>query len=289
MIIASLLAGLTIARRHLRLAIALFALNLLTALALTVPFYRELMGEIGYSLTGTELLEGFRFSWLAEFEFNHPSFFPAMDSLILPVAIIYFFVQSVLAGGIIEALRAGEGDHPFRRFSQGVSQHFFPFLRLALISFALYLLTYRLVGIRAGKWLENLAVDSPSQPLAFAVGVGGSLLTLAALLFLDMVFDYARIKKIIDGFPSALLATLGALRFCLENLRGTACLYLLLLLLAGGWIGLYLLLYSIIPQNQLSGIVYLFLVQEIFMLGRVFLGVAAYSCQMEYYLRSRYP
>jgi len=275
------------ARRNPGLCIGLLAINLLTGMLLTIPFYRELIFQLGNSLFGRTLLEGFSLTWLAEFRLNNELFERTMGSIILPVAIIYIFLWSVLSGGILELFITGSDGSRFRRFLTGVSRYFFPFLRLTVISSILYLLIYWLLEIEAWSRIEIILEESPYSRLATIFSVCITLFTIAALLFIDMIFDYARIRRVIDGFPSVTLAILGSLKFCFGNLKETLMLYASLLLLSGILILIYLIIYNLIPQNSLSWIITLFLIQESFMLVRIFIRVATYSCQMHYYINNK--
>ncbi len=285
MVKSSLKDGIILARRNPGVVLILFSLNLLVSILLTLPLYWKLMSELGSSLMGEVLMDGFSYSWLAEFEFNNPSFMETMGTAILPVGLLYIFLWSILSGGILEVFKPDGEGNGMLRFSRGVFKHLLPFLRLTILSSAIYLLTYWLLMIKAGDWLEEMIKDSPYPQLEFSVGIGITLLTITAVFFIDMIFDYARIKRVVDGFPSAILATAGSFRFCVGNLPGTTAIYSFLLLLSGVLVIVYLIIYSIIPQDELVWIIALFLLQEAFMLGRVFIRVSTYSCQMEYYTR----
>ncbi len=267
------------------MSLGLLAINLLIALLLTAPFYRELMLQIGSSLTGRTLLDGFSYTWLAEFRLNNDLFERTMDSMIFPAAVGYIFLWSVLSGGIIETFRPGDEGGGSGRFFVGISRYAFPFLRLTVISSIVYLLVYWLLEIEAWGRIEILLEESPYPRLETILGVGSSLVMICLLLFLDMVFDYARIKRVLDGRPSVIGAIAGSVRFCLGNLRQTLALYFSITLLSGVLIAIYVIAYNFIPQNRLSWIIAIFLVQETFMLVRIFLRVSTYSCQMEYYRR----
>lgn len=287
MVISSLKSGVGRARENPGIHFILLLINLLFGFVLTVPLYRRMMDDLGRSRMGETLLRGFDYDWFAEFKFENPAFLESIDSLILPVAIVYIFLWSILSGGILEVFKPDGEARWSRRFSHGVARHFFPFLGLTLIASTLYVLTYWLLMIKGWdkvmKWIE----DSPSPQLESMAGVGMTLFTIVVVLFLDMVFDYTRIKHVTEGNRSIVLSLIGAIGFCSKRIRQSTSLYAALLILSGIWIVAYLAVYPLIPQNHLTGIVLLFILQEIFMLGRIFLRTASYSTQMAYYLRAR--
>lgn len=286
MILSSFIDGIGRARENPRLNVFLFLVNLLSGIVLTFPLYRRLMGDIGHSLLGENLLHGFDYAWFAEFRYENSVFLDSIDSLILPVAIGYLFLWSILSGGILEVFKPGSETPWSRRFSLGVARHILPFFRLTLISSVLYLLVYWLLLIKGWVRVMDWIEDSPSPQLEALAGIGITLLATAAVLFLDMIFDYTRIRRVIEGNRSIVLSIFEAVGFCLKHFRRTVGLYALLLVVSGAWIVIYLALYPLIPQHHLTGIVLLFLIQETFMLGRIFLRTASYSSQMAFYLRA---
>lgn len=287
MVLSSFKSGIDRARESPGIHFFLLMINLLFGFVLTVSFYRRLMDDIGRSRMGENLLRGFDYAWFAEFKFENPAFLESIDSLILPVAIGYVFLWSILSGGILEVFKPDGEGHWSIRFSHGVAKHFFFFLRLTFVTSIFYLLTYWILMIKGWDRIMDWIEDSPSPQLEFIAGVGITLLTIVVVLFLDMVFDYTRIKRVTEENRSIVSSFVGALGFCSKRLRQAASLYAALLVLSGIWIAVYLAVYPMIPQNHLAGIVLLFILQEIFMLGRIFLRTASYSTQMDYYLRAR--
>jgi len=287
MVIHALRNGLSFARRNPGLVVFLLAVNLLFAALLTVPVYRQLMASLGHSREGTLLLEGFRTDWLAEFRFAHGDFFPWMNALLLPAGILFFLLQSVLSGGILELCIHGHGRSDRRRtFFRGVSDHALPFLRIGVAAAAILLLAHWLIMTKLHGAIDGWIEESPRVSLEFALDTGLPLLTMLVVLLLDMIFDYARVQKVRCALPSGLLATVGAVRFCGAHPRGTLSLCALMLLLTGLLHGVYLLVYPLIRPDDLTKILLLFVVQEVWMAARIFLRIATFAGQAEYHRMS---
>jgi hypothetical protein len=109
------------------------------------------------------------------------------------------------------------------------------------------------------------------------------LLLLSALA---MVFDYARIRMVVDVRTSALLATLAGARFSLKNFPRAYGLYLLLSLIGILLVAVYALLEAQVAQHSYWLLVLVFLLQQFYMVGRMWLKAGFYSCQTHLY-RSR--
>lgn len=287
MVFHALRSGFSLARRYPGLVLLLLGTNLLFAALLTAPLYRQLMDSIGYSREGALLLEGFQSVWLAEFRFAHPDFFPAMNALLLPAGILYFLLQCVLSGGIIElCIRRDARRGWARTFFRGTADHALPFLRIGIAAAAVLLLAHWLMMTKLHGTIEGWIEQSPRVSLEFALDTALPFSTILVIIVIDMIFDYARIQKVRCALPSAALATVGAVRFCGTRPGGTAALCASMLLLTGLLHGLYLFVYALIPQNDLTGILLLFVVQEAWMAARIFLRIAAWAGQAEYHRMS---
>jgi hypothetical protein len=115
---------------------------------------------------------------------------------------LLFIIWIFLSGGIIDRL-ARDGRTGSRRFFAACGACFAPLVRLALLS----LLAYAAVLAWIEPWMRSVAYDlAPTARLALF----GSLATL--LFFIALVFDYARVRLVIEDRRSAAGAILASLR-----------------------------------------------------------------------------
>jgi hypothetical protein len=146
-----------------------------------------------------------------------------------------------LAGGIIDRYARGRPTRTHGFFAvSGV--FFFRFLRLALIAVPAYALLFRTVH----PWLfgavyEDLTRDMTVEGTALFIRFAFYVLFGVALAALQIVFDYAKVRAVVEDRRSMLAAVVAALRFLSRNGRAAAALYLLNLAFFAAVLGAYAL------------------------------------------------
>jgi hypothetical protein len=147
--------------------------------------------------------------------------------VIVAAAIAYIVLWLFAAGGIIDryARDRATGAHGFFSAS-GV--FFFRFFRLAIVMFAVYGLLFGYLH----PWLfesayTRLIRDVNVERTAFFIRAGLYLVFGFILAACNLVFDYAKVRAVVEDRRSALGALGSALRFIRRNAAATTALYLL--------------------------------------------------------------
>jgi hypothetical protein len=180
----------------------------------------------------------------------------------------YLVLWLFLAGGIIDRYAR---DRPIRSygFFAACGCYFSRLLRLAPIMGLAYYVLFRYVH----TWLfhdlyEHVTRDVSVERTAFwwrlALYAVFGLLLVAA----NAIFDYAKVRAVVEDRRSMLGALLGAVRFVRRNAGAVAALYLLNGLLFVGVLGLYA---SVAPGAGPAGpVMWLgFAVSQMYLLGRL--------------------
>jgi hypothetical protein len=107
------------------------------------------------------------------------------------------------------------------------------------------------------------------------------VLLILSLLF--MIFDYARIRMVVDDRSSAFASTAAGAQFAMPRLVNTYGLYLLLTAIGVVLIALYAIFDKLIPQGSYWPLVFLFIVQQLYMLARFWLKAIFYASQVTMY------
>ena len=225
-----------------------FTATLLATLPLAMTLRSSLQTHLGSSLMADGAADGVNYDWWQEFTSQAtgvgttftPSiigFATTLDSvsglldrraLITPIAWavgLYVSAWTFLSGGILDRYargrRTGAGG-----FFAASGTFFFRFLRLAAVAGVVYWFLFAYVHQWLfEKWYVRATRDLSIEPTVFLWRIGmyaifGGLLALAAT-----VFDYARVRAVVEDRRSMVWALAAALRFIIRNPTRVATLF----------------------------------------------------------------
>ena len=98
-----------------------------------------------------------------------------------------------------------------------------------------------------------------------------------------MVFDYARIKVVLEESRNILKSTLEALAFVFKYPFSTLGLFYLIFLIQVAVTVIYILLKEIIPQSNFPWVLAAFIIQQLFIFAVIWIRCLLYSSQMQLY------
>lgn len=219
------------------LLLGVYVVTVAIALPLALNMHRLLSTHLGASLAAESAAEGVNYDWWQEFSSSQttgigttftPSiigFAATLDSLSRlldrqrePVLIagaigLYLAAWTFLIGGIIDRYAR---QRPVRAagFFAASGVHFFRLLRLTLLAEIIYswLFTYVHPWLFA-EWLRNPTRTMAVERDVFAWRVALYVVFGILLILVNVVFDYAKIRLVVEDRRSALGALLAALRF----------------------------------------------------------------------------
>ncbi len=232
------------------LLVGVWVLTLLLAVPLALTLRAMIAASLGDSLAAETAASGVNMGWWDEFQHDATGigttftptiigFAAVLDNIsrlldarprLLPVigiAAAYLLVWTFLAGGIIDRLARQRPVRAYGFFgASGV--FFFRLLRLGIASGVIYAVLFWWVhGWLFDDWLDAATRDVSVERVAFAWRVLMYAIFGALLLTTNIVFDYARIRTIVEDRRSAIGAILAAARFLRRNAGAAAGLYLI--------------------------------------------------------------
>ena len=194
------------------------------------------------------------------------------DALPLPggvaaAVLAFLLLQIFLMGGIIDR-SARDTRLGSYGFLAACGASFFRLLRLGAAALAVYWLLFsavRPVIDAAYQWLTR---DFTVERQAFAVYAITTIAFLLAVAAVSLVFDFAKIRLVVEDRRSAIGALMSGLRFIVRQPAAAAGLYLINVLVFAAVLGLYAIA---APSAAVSGwrVVWTFLVMQLFILARV--------------------
>jgi hypothetical protein len=291
-----------------RMIILLLVINLAFSLVLAVPMYHSLKGSFGKSLSGDRMAEGFDYLWWEEYRDDaqglEKTFSPSiigkgailnnlegliqlrvfdLPPVILIFGLLYIILHAFLAGGILAVFRKGDAKFSLKDFFQGAGSFFFRYFLLMLLSWMFFLIIGQGVKGSLDSILDGVRETAFSEVTPFYLGLAFSAVVFFLFLFIQMVFDYGRIKVVLEDSPNVLTSAAGAFGFVFRHLGSTLGLFYLLFLVQIVFTLIYILVQGVIPQSSFLGVALAFLFQQIFIFGLIWIRCWLYSSQMELY------
>jgi hypothetical protein len=300
--------GFKVTGKAMKLVLFLFLINLLFSLLLAIPMYNSLKDSLGKSEAGSRMAEGFDYIWWQEFRDEakglettfSPSVigkgailnnlesliqmrFYSLPSILIAFGLFYIILHVFMAGGILTILNQDVPKFSMKEFARGAGSHFFRFFVLMLFSWIFIIsIGIFLRGVFTSV-LTNITANSLSEVTPFAYRLAFSALTFVLLLFIQMVFDYARIKVVLDESRNVLKSVLEAVAFVFRHPFSTFGLFYLILMIQIAVTVIYILLKEFIPQLNFPLVLAGFLLQQMFIIAIIWIRCLLYSSQMEFY------
>jgi hypothetical protein len=241
-----------------------FMFTLLTALPLALSLRDEIAGHLGSSLAANEAADGVNYDWWQEFSAQAsglgttftPSvigFATTLDSvsglldgrrLITPIAsalAIYVMGWLFVSGGILDRYARGRGIGAYGFFAAS-GTFFLRFLRLGIVVAAVYWFLFAYVhDWLFARWYVNATRDLDVERTVFYWRVLMYVLFTALLAAATLVFDYAKVRVVVEDRRSMAGALIAAARFIVRNPSRVLTVYLLNVLVFLVVVGLWAL------------------------------------------------
>lgn len=291
----AILEGLRIARRIRAAVWAVLLVNLGLAALAAFPLYRGIRRFTSHSLMAEPLAFGFVPDWLTDFAANNPGALDRYGEWMALIALMAIPVNAVLAGGVLGQFKRLDQPFALPEFFSDVARYAWELLRLMLLGLVIYWLVFRVLYQALGGSLSRVTRDWVDGRWVFAAELGHGLLLVLALLAVNLVMDFARIKMVRDGTPSALWAFLSALGFSITHWRRVSAIYVVPTLCGLALLGIYRLvvpweiLYTPFPgegwmsYREPALFALLFIGQQIVLFGRFWFRAATWAGEWSYY------
>ena len=290
-ILRDAIGGIVRAFGRSRLLVAVYLLNLVPALAVSIPFHRVLDRDMSRRVDAPTLLA--RYSGEFDFDFRHKNapLFDASQGTLSVVAFGAFLLGALVAGGWIGAFHEPKGGGSLRAFFLWGGREWFRFLRVSVLA----LLAVHVAGVVThGKGWEFLLKqfagveevrEFANEKTATLVEWGRSAAFLAALAVLFTAADYARVAIVESDRRSALFAWMHGLAFLLRHPFRTGLLFVFFGIVEAAVLFVVGVLLHAGSDRVASGwgVLPLFLLMQAAILARVGLRGARYAAELSLY------
>jgi hypothetical protein len=302
--LAAFLEGVRRVNRAPVVLAGMFGVTLLVALPLSVALRGMIATHLGESLVAETAASGANYDWWQEFAAQATglatTFVPSiigfgavldnvsamldnapMAATVAGVTAAWLVIWSFLSGGVIDRLAR---NRPTRAhgFFAACGGHFWRFVRLGLLAFVAYSVLFKVVHpwllVDAFGWATE---DVNVERTAFALRLTGYAVFGVLLIAVNVLFDYARIRIVVEDRRSAAGALLAGGRFVLRNPSAAVGLYLV----NGVAFVLLAAMYALLAPGARANSWLVLLVGEAYILGRHYLKLVAYGSETSLFQR----
>lgn len=207
-----------------------YVVNLLLALAGTLPTAFGLGAILNRSLASDKLVHGFDIATAAELAMHPSQPFHAASAMLFTM--VFFIFMLFVEGGVLAAYRA-DRKLTTAEFFEACGRFFWRFFRL-LILFAIALIPIIILNRVVTSWSDRLATDSPEPLRGFHVQVAGTLIVVFFLMALRLAFDMAQVRVVVEDERAVRKALWGALKLTLRWFPALFGMYFVISVLAWG-------------------------------------------------------
>lgn len=290
---AALRDGITRVNRAPAVLASVALITLLTVLPFSVFMRYALEAHLGNSMIAEQAATGLHVQWWSEFtaqagplgqtfEPRIIGFAAVLDNLSAvldaearPAPIVwlggfYLLVWLFLSGGILD--RYGRARPTYsHEFFTACGVFFLRFLRLVpFMALAYYVLFAVVHGALFDATFAALTRDVTVERTAFFMRLGLYAVFGALLLVVNVIFDYAKVRAVVEDRRSMVGAIVAGARFVRRNAASVAALYVL----TGALFIALLLLYALVAPGAAStgaGVWIGVVITQLFLLGRLWI------------------
>lgn len=279
----------------------MFAVTLLVALPLSFALRGMLEAHLGPSLAAETAATGVNYEWWQEFSAQASglgtTFVPsiagfgavldnlsaladnsALATTVAGAIAAWMVIWSFLSGGVLDRYARNRATRSHGFFA-ACGMHFWRLLRLGAIAWVVYAFLFAYVhGWILVDAYERLIRDVTVERTAFQIRAVCYLMFGALLVPCNVVFDYARVRMVVEDRRSALAALVASARFCRRHTAAVVSLYTLNALLFLLLVLIYALAAPESPGTGLALWVALGL-GEAYILGRHYLKLLFYASE----------
>jgi hypothetical protein len=281
----------------------MYVLTLLVALPLSIALRGMIEAHLDDSLAADALASGASYDWWQEFSSQASglgtTFVPSivgfgavLDNLTglvdnIPMAatiagatVAWLVIWSFLSGGILDRYARSRPTRAHGFFA-ACGTHFWRFARLGILAWIAYWILFGMVH----DWLFELFYPWATRNItvertAFAIRIACYLLFGVLLIAVNLVFDYARIRTVVEDRRSAIGSLIAGARFVARH-PSTLRLYAL----NGAVFLLIVLLYALLSPGAPRGFAFwiAFAIGQLYILLRHYAKLVFYASQVSFF------
>jgi len=278
----AIFSGMGTTFRKPRLLVILYAVNLVFAGLVALPFLFIVQGELGHSLYGLNVLP-VDLNWIGEAVLKYQSSLTGLAAGLVAAGIVYMVVHIFLNGGIVGRLLDKEGPASLAGFVADCGRYFGRYFRLFLVSLVFLVLTLGVFMSLVSALFKPLSEAAITEWLPLILSNLHLLIALLLLSIVHMTVDYARIAVAADGERKVLKALRHALTFLKTRFFRAWAVYLLIVVLTVAGSVVFHLVFGRLGAISVAQVAAGLACMQIYIVFRIWVRTLFVAAQAEFY------
>jgi hypothetical protein len=253
------------------------------AAVVSLPVFGVLSAELKNSLMEASMINRFNLDFVFEVIFKYWDSLPMLLMLITASGIVYVVLTLLATGGTLAVFSGAERRFTAPVFFRGCGVYFWRFFRLLIVAAIFYgIFVLALNGVLSSL-VDKLTMSWTQERLVRIVSWTKLLGVAFVFVVVNMIFDYAKVRLVVDDGRSAIMAVFRSIKFVFKNFKQILALFLFCMLLGLLFMVIYIPLEHVLPQNTRRWIIVVFVLQQLFILARVYVRLTFFSCEVLLY------
>lgn len=269
--------------RSLKMTFLIYCINLALALLVVFPFLGTLKSGFGGSMLPDALLKGFDFTSLVEFLRNFKSI-GGFISQARWMIVFYLIVSVFMSGGILFIINKKE-KFSVLSFLNGCVFYFFRFFKLFVYMLLFNLLVALIVYMPLYFIIDSASETVTSEASLFYIVLAGVIIHLTLFVILQMTVFYAKIRIVSEDSRKVFRSIFRSLKFVFKHFASTLTLFLLQLIIPMLLVIVLFFFNAAIGMTSGFTILGMFIIQQTFILSRIFTRIWMYGSQYDLFSR----
>jgi hypothetical protein len=275
--------GLLAVWREKQLLFCVYSFNFIFAYLLALPVSMMFSQSLSETTAAEKMLEAFDYTLYIAIR-THFGQGLSLGRLLLTIGLFYVVFNLFFSGGIIYVFVSRQ-KFILADFLRACITYFMRFLKLfgfSLIFISLAILLYNLLSRLSGLMIK----DAATEHLPLLLFILRIMILAGILIFINMLFDYAKIITVANDYTGMFKTFRIALIFISGSLVKTISLYKLYLFTA---VLIFLIYWSVESFLKVSGgimVLVFFLWTQIYVLQKLWVRLSFFSGQAAFYLHS---
>ncbi|MEW6508581.1 MAG: hypothetical protein AB1432_12650 [Bacteroidota bacterium] len=266
---------------NFRLVFLMWIFNALSALVLTVPILNILMDNLGRSLLSDQLAVQFDYMWFVQFQTLYKINFDQLPLSIYTLVSIYTLLQTFFLGGLISIFHTPEKNHIVDFFYGGV-KYFFRFVKITLISLALYFIAFVIIDY-TGKLIHLIFRNSENVLLEFIFFALRYVLLVFFIGIVSIISDYSKVSLAVNDRTKIFREVYSATLFIKNNFSIVFTAFLIVAVIGAIGAVVYNIIGLAIPRTPYYMLLLSFILQQMLIIFRLLVRMLFSATEVNLY------